>query len=57
MGNWGDEERTRELMEFLVLPASKMRERKFLVHGVRYPEQSRKTLEDAGIEFADIYPT
>ena len=38
IGNWGDEERTRELDEFLVEPAAAMPERKTVVHGVRYPE-------------------
>lgn len=51
IGNWGDEERTRELEEFLVTPASAMPEYKFAVHGVRYPEEALKRLSRAQIEF------
>ncbi|HEV2699910.1 MAG TPA: glycosyltransferase, partial [Terriglobales bacterium] len=35
IGNWGDEERTRELQEFLITPASALRDYRFAVHGVR----------------------
>ncbi|HEX8924303.1 MAG TPA: glycosyltransferase, partial [Terriglobales bacterium] len=51
VGNWGDNERTRELMEFLVEPAAVLRDRKFKVHGVRYPEEALKTLDAAGIQY------
>ena len=56
IGNWGDEERTRELEEFLVGPASQMRDRKIVVHGVRYPGEGLKKLEAAGIEFRGYLP-
>ncbi len=54
IGNWGDEERTQELMEFLVKPASRLtaEHRRVLVHGVRYPEQAVDTLQRSGIEYA-----
>jgi spore maturation protein CgeB len=50
IGNWGDEERTAELREFLVEPvrALKLRAR---VHGVRYPQPALRELRDAGIEY------
>ncbi len=53
IGNWGDEERTRELMEFLVAPAVDMfgAGRRVLVHGVRYPSEARETLRCSGIEY------
>ena len=51
VGNWGDEERTRELEEFLIQPASALRERTIAAHGVRYPEQARRKLSQAGIEY------
>jgi spore maturation protein CgeB len=53
IGNWGDEERTQELMEFLVMPAAAMiaGHRRVLVHGVRYPEEVRNTLLASGIEY------
>ena len=56
IGNWGDEERTRELMRFLVEPALALPDCKFVVHGVRYPDAGRKTLEQAGIEFRGYIP-
>jgi spore maturation protein CgeB len=56
IGNWGDEERTRELEEFLIAPASELRDRKFVVHGVRYPDDARAMLSDSGIEFRGYLP-
>lgn len=56
IGNWGDEERTKELEEFLIHPASEMRGHKFAVHGVRYPESAQAKLADAGIEFRGYLP-
>jgi spore maturation protein CgeB len=56
IGNWGDEERTKELEEFLVSPAAAIRDCKFAVHGVRYPESAREKLSDAGIEFRGYLP-
>lgn len=58
IGNWGDEERTRELMEFLVEPARELTKenRKFVVHGVRYPENAKETLAAAGIEYRGYVP-
>lgn len=56
IGNWGDEERTRELEEFLVGPATQLRGRKVVVHGVRYPEERIKKLEEAGVEYRGYLP-
>ena len=56
IGNWGDEERTRELMEFLVQPASALTGRKIVAYGVRYPEIARHALTEAGIEFRGYLP-
>ncbi len=56
IGNWGDEERTRELEEFLIGPAAQMPGRKFVVHGVRYPEHGLRKLAEAGIEFRGYLP-
>lgn len=56
VGNWGDEERTRELMEFLVRPAAELRDRTFRVYGVRYPEAAVQTLEAAGIAYEGYLP-
>jgi spore maturation protein CgeB len=56
IGNWGDEERTRELMEYLIEPASELRNYKTVVHGVRYPENGRRALREAGIEYRGYLP-
>ena len=56
IGNWGDEERTKELHEFLITPASAMRDYKFAVHGVRYPDDALGQLAVSGIEFHGYLP-
>jgi len=55
IGNWGDEERTTELYEFLVEPvrALQLRAR---VYGVRYPPAGRRALAGAGIGYAGWLP-
>jgi len=56
IGNWGDEERTRELEEFLITPAAEMQDFKFAVHGVRYSDDARKRLAACGIDFRGYLP-
>ena len=55
IGNWGDEERTAELHEFLIQPIKELG-LKARVYGVRYPETARATLAEAGIEYAGWLP-
>jgi spore maturation protein CgeB len=55
VGNWGDEERTAELEEFLIGPASSLKET-VAAYGVRYPESALAKLHDAGIEFRGYLP-
>jgi spore maturation protein CgeB len=55
IGNWGDEERTAELREFLIDPVHDLGLRA-RVHGVRYPEEARALLARAGIEYAGWLP-
>jgi spore maturation protein CgeB len=50
IGNWGDDERTSELQEFLIQPIRDLK-LKAIVHGVRYPSFALKTLAEAGIEY------
>lgn len=50
VGNWGDEERSRELSEFLLEPVRALGLSSH-VHGVRYPEHARRALARAGIEY------
>ena len=58
IGNWGDEERTQELMEFLIVPATHLTvcRKRVLVHGVRYPEEARNTLARSGIDYLGYLP-
>jgi spore maturation protein CgeB len=56
VGNWGDDERAEELEEFLISPTAALRNRKVVVHGVRYPESTRERLAAAGIEFCGYLP-
>lgn len=50
IGNWGDEERTAELHEYLVGPAGRLR-LGGTVHGVRYPAHAVEELAAAGLEY------
>jgi spore maturation protein CgeB len=56
VGNWGDEERSQELEEFLIGPAKELSGRKIAVHGVRYPQEGLARLAAAGIEFRGYLP-
>lgn len=55
IGNWGDEERTTELREFLLEPVRRLGVRA-TVHGVRYPRSARDAVEQAGGRFAGRVP-
>ncbi len=55
IGNWGDEERTAELQEFLLDPVRELG-LKARVYGVRYPNHARQALAAAGIEYAGWLP-
>jgi spore maturation protein CgeB len=55
VGNWGDEERTAELHEFLLGPVQSLGLRA-RVHGVRYPDHAKESLARAGIEYAGWLP-
>ena len=55
IGNWGDDERTAELYEFLIEPVQELA-LKARVHGVRYPEKAIASLASASIEYAGWLP-
>lgn len=55
IGNWGDDERTKELQEYLIEPVRKLK-LKCKIYGVRYPEAARRALADANIEYAGWLP-
>ena len=56
IGNWGDEERTRELHEFLMEPLRGLEKKQAAVYGVRYPQQAKAQLQSAGIEYRGYLP-
>jgi spore maturation protein CgeB len=55
IGNWGDDERTAELYEFLINPIKALG-LKARVYGVRYPQSAQQALRDAGIEYGGWLP-
>jgi spore maturation protein CgeB len=55
VGNWGDEERTAELEEFLVAPVKELG-LTAQVHGVRYPREARARLAESGIAYRGWLP-
>lgn len=56
IGNWGDEERTRELQEFLIGPLASFEHNQGAVYGVRYPEEAQAMLKQAGIQYRGYLP-
>jgi len=50
IGNWGDDERSNEIMEYLVQPSRQLG-LKTMVRGVRYPEQALQELSKADIAY------
>lgn len=57
IGNWGDGERTHELNEFFVKPVAELPECKAVAYGVRYPDEGRRSLAQAGIEYCGYLPS
>jgi len=55
IGNWGDDERTAELYEFLIEPATSLR-LSTEIYGVRYPAPVRESLRQAGIRYRGWLP-
>ena len=55
IGNWGDDERTAEIHDFLIKPVWDLGLRA-RVYGVRYPAKAIEALQAAGIEYAGWLP-
>ena len=55
IGNWGDDERTAELEEFLIEPVRRLG-LSADVHGVRYPDEARRALAEAGLTYHGWLP-
>jgi len=56
IGNWGDNERSAEIREFFLAPAERLRDRRFVIHGVRYPDDALQALDHAGVVYAGYLP-
>jgi spore maturation protein CgeB len=55
IGNWGDDERSIELREYLIEPVAALRLRA-RVYGVRYPQTALETIAAAGLEYGGWLP-
>jgi spore maturation protein CgeB len=55
VGNWGDDERSEELREFLIEPVRTLGLRA-AIHGVRYPEHALAALRESGIAYMGWLP-
>ena len=55
IGNWGDNERSEELKEFIIDPVKEMGLNASFF-GVRYPPEANKILEQAGINYGGWVP-
>lgn len=55
VGNWGDEERTREIHEFIIEPIRSLN-LKAVFYGVRYPQHAIESLKSAGIGYGGYLP-
>jgi spore maturation protein CgeB len=55
IGNWGDDERSAEIREYLVEPVRELGLRA-RIFGVRYPDDARRVLAEAGIEYRGWLP-
>ncbi len=56
IGNWGDDERSGEIREFLLDPAAASRSTRFTIYGVRYPEVGLHALAQAGVRYGGYLP-
>ena len=56
VGNWGDDERSAEIREFLLEPARQLPEYRFSIYGVRYPEDGLQALRAAGVRYGGYLP-
>ena len=55
IGDWGDNERDDELLEFIIEPVKQLG-LKARFYGVRYPTQALKELKEANIEYGGWLP-
>ncbi len=56
IGNWGDDERSAEIRDFLLAPASQLAPRRAVIYGVRYPPKGLAALANAGVRYGGYLP-
>lgn len=57
IGNWGDDERSKEIVDYLLQPAARLApEFRTRIYGVRYPEEGLNALRVHGVEYAGYLP-
>ncbi len=56
VGNWGDDERSAEIQQYLLTPAVQLRKYRFAIYGVRYPEHGLSALRSAGVRYSGYLP-
>ncbi len=56
IGNWGDNERSAEIRDYLLTPASQLAQHTATIYGVRYPEEGLQALAHAGVRYGGYLP-
>ena len=56
IGNWGDDERSTEICQFLLRPAGELPQCRFVIYGVRYPDDALRALERSGVKYGGYLP-
>jgi spore maturation protein CgeB len=56
IGNWGDNERSAEIRQFLLEPAAELPAYKFTIYGVRYPQEALCALQNASVGYGGYLP-
>jgi len=56
IGNWGDDERSMEICQFLLRPAGELRQYRFAIYGVRFPADALRALESADVKYGGYLP-
>ncbi len=57
IGNWGEDERAKEIAEFLLEPAAALRSlARTTIYGVRYPDEAVAALNAAGVLYGGYLP-
>lgn len=56
IGNWGDNERSAEIRDFLLTPASRLAPHRTAIYGVRYPPKGLAALGNAGVRYGGYLP-